>query len=245
MDKIEVGFNIKKIQNELMSFERKHLPFAMSQALNNTAWDAYHGIKKQLPKVFNKPTDFTLRGMYVQKSTYKQTAKNYLTTELGYKPKATTSSTGASLIKHHVDGGTRNFKRFEMKLQASNLIPAGSFLVPTGQAPKDRFGNVPRKWSIKALSSLRATLDTASYSSRASMRAKTRLNADSFKILPLGKNQAIYYNSAFGLTPFWIVVDKVHYRKRYNPRKIIDITVQDRFKTNFDEAMKKAVASAK
>lgn len=49
--------------------KRRQMPFAISTALNSSAFDIQRELKAKLPQKLNKPTPYTLRGVQVEKST--------------------------------------------------------------------------------------------------------------------------------------------------------------------------------
>ncbi|MGZ6477673.1 MAG: hypothetical protein ACXWQE_00145 [Bdellovibrionales bacterium] len=127
----------------------------LSDASNETGFYVLNKYKQQMPNYIDRPTPFTLNSMFVKKS--KPTT---LDTSVQWKDWTGSGSIPAGkYLTPEAFGGQRRQKRFERALQAKGLIPAGWVAVPTKDAPKDSYGNVPGGYITKILSYLGASPD--------------------------------------------------------------------------------------
>lgn len=121
----------------------KQIPFLTAKTLTVLARDTQEHIKTRLPSVFDKPTLFTQRGVFMEraeKSALKATV---------YVPESQPQSgkSQREYIRPGALGGSRSQKRTEMLLTRAGFLPAGWVSVPgsyfKGGAHLDGYGNIP------------------------------------------------------------------------------------------------------
>jgi hypothetical protein len=101
---------------------QKQFPFAISKALNDTAFDARTSLSGATKQFFDKPTSFTQKGFGVEKSS-----KNNLTVVVGAETKR------ARYLRTQISGGSRGQKPFEGRLGQGRVVPgAGARLNASG-----------------------------------------------------------------------------------------------------------------
>jgi hypothetical protein len=69
---ISIKDDLKDLTRKLSKIERKQIPFATSQGLNDTAFMATRDLKEKAPGTLNNPTPFTLRGFKFRKSNKRE-----------------------------------------------------------------------------------------------------------------------------------------------------------------------------
>ena len=230
-----INIDLKPLEASLTSLQQKQFPFAASKALNDTAWDVYWNLRKAIPKIFDRPTPWTVKAMYVEKST-----KKTLIAEVGYKAWASKGTAGAKVLSPHILGGSRPFKRSEKLLQQAGKIPPGTFLVRASQAPRDEYGNVSKALISKMISGLQANLDTAQ---RSKGKKAKRFFID--RMHGGNGNLAIFQRLYGDVVPLFMVVKSVTYKPVYPIQKMVDEVVKQRFPGNFERAMDMAMRTAK
>jgi hypothetical protein len=117
---ISVKTDINSINRTLSNIQRKQLPFAISQALNDTAMEAREVATANLETYLDKPVPFTKRAIRYTKST-----KRHLVATVQIAP------TQYAYLKHQIKGGRRFPNR--------KAIP-----VPFKNQPTNQYGNLPR-----------------------------------------------------------------------------------------------------
>ena len=130
----------------------QELPDAAARILNYVGRDVRHALQADIPRRFDQPTPYTIKGV---RSTTATRSKLY--TEVGFKGED-------GLRKHylapHVFGGERAVKRFEWRLRMKGILPPGMYVVPGAAAKRDRYGNWSRGEMNQVLSALQAQGDT-------------------------------------------------------------------------------------
>lgn len=120
MPSVSVRADIKNATRKLSVAQKKQVPFAVSQALNDTAFDARKAVQVQLPRKLNKPTPWTIRGVRVGKSSKRRLrASVYFTDDR------------AKYMKFQIDGGIRR------------NTTDGTIVMPKN-IKQNKYGNIPR-----------------------------------------------------------------------------------------------------
>ena len=69
---IQLNADIKIFTRELRGIQKKQIPFAVSKALNATAFDVQNTLKKALGIYLDRPTKYTISALRVKKSDKKK-----------------------------------------------------------------------------------------------------------------------------------------------------------------------------
>lgn len=254
--------SINAVTQHLSRFGRDQLPFATALALTKTAQFIEQKIKEEIPRVFDRPTKFTLNSTWVRPAT-----KQRLWAEVKIKDEAFKAVAPIKWLAPQVYGGTRALKRFEQRLITNGVMPPGHFAVPASGADYDTFGNMSKGEIVRMLSDLQAHWDTRQNTTAASRqrrrRSRTRRPTFYFSTWPVSKRTAhlrpgIYKRigavaglasgiaSGFGtpIKPVLIFVKRVRYRKRLRFYEIADQTGRMRFPIEFALAMRQAMRTA-
>jgi hypothetical protein len=199
----------------------KQLPFAISQALNSTAFSARDAFKGASQAVFDKPTTFIQNAWRVKKAT-KATLTAIVYPEERRRP----------YLKANIRGGARGTKPFEAKLLGAATGPIGSNtrLVP-GAIRRNAQGNV----SLATLKKLTSNI------------GKTGNNSV-FIGTPSGGSRppGVYQRTPKGgLRPLFIAVRRATYQRRFKIDEIGQKVVQRRFNQYLMSSLEKALATAR
>lgn len=131
---LDVRMDVKALQRSLDNFARKQMPFAISQAANNTAKLVQTGERENMMKVLDRPTPFTLNSVAIRRAD-----KRSLTATVYVKDIA------AAYLEPFEKGGTHK------------LIGSGrTWLNPKDKALLNKYGN----FSAGKLASLKSRPDT-------------------------------------------------------------------------------------
>jgi hypothetical protein len=206
----------------------KQLPFAISQAINSTAFDARTALNGATQQYFDRPNRFTQTAFLVQKTNKRELeAKVYANDQQGRDR--------ARYLRFGVAGGTRPQKGFERKFLAdvvgTRTIPAGAQLQPTSLVKRDGSGNV-------SLSTIKRIQKGLSGNARGGFFVGTPRGGD--------RPPGIYRRSREQLFPYFIATDQ---RSRYRPRlpmaEIGEKVVQRRFGVYLRSSLERALAGAR
>lgn len=206
----------------------KQLPFAISQALNATAFDARVAINSSTRQYFDKPNRFTQSAFFVQRST-KRNLEALVFAE------ASPGKDRARYLKYGIQGGQRVQKGFERKFLAevvgSRTIPAGAQLVPTSLVRLNASGNVSLA-TIKRIQKGLATTGTGTF----------------FVGTPKGGNRpaGIYRRSKGQLFPYFLAIEsRANYQRRLPIVNIGGKVAQRRFGGYLRTSLSKALETAR
>lgn len=206
----------------------KQLPFAISQALNSTAFDARIALNGATRQYFDRPNRFTQSAFLYSRSTKRNLEATVFTNDQQGRDRA-------RYLRFGIAGGTRPQKGFERKFLSqvvgTRSIPADAQLVPTGLVKLDASGNV-------SLATIKRIQKGLSGNARGGFFVGT----------PKGGNRppGIYRRSREQLFPYFIATDT---RSRYSPRfPMADIgqkVAQRRFGVYLRSSLEKALATAR
>lgn len=128
MFEIRVTSNVKEISKKLNDFARKQLPFAIARAVTELAREAQRAERARMESIFDKPKPFTLDSVRVFGATSETLTAGVFTMDRA-----------ANYLSPFEDGG-EHFIAFGR----------GDNLLGPVQAPKTKYGGLPRGYVAKA-----------------------------------------------------------------------------------------------
>ena len=142
MLEFDLSADLRPLLKKLDTIQRQ-IPFVIASALTKTAVRVKPEIQKEMTKVFDRPTRYTLNSVFVtpaKKKDENPTARVWL------KDDTATYNRGGNAAEYlwpQIAGGsTRALKRFEIRLKNHGLLPPGMFVRPGTGAKLDNHGNV-------------------------------------------------------------------------------------------------------
>lgn len=228
---------------ELTDLAQRQIPFATALALTRTAQDVKAALEAEMPKVFDRPTRWTLNSLRLIPAR-----KDRLLARVWIKDEADKAAPATKWLAPEVYGGSRPDKRSEAMLRARGILPAGMAVVPGTGADLDQYGNIKRGQLTKALSGIRGFGETG-YTANAtgSRRSQAKGNARSFFVLTkAGKPIGIARRTGRkreDLSMFLAFVDKPNYRKTLDFFGIGERVAEQRLALHFEQAMAQALRS--
>ena len=148
MLKIETkGGELLKIT--LSDLEQRQMSFALARAQTLTAKLVEAAEIKEMARVFDRPTRFTLNSVFVRPAK-----KGGPGAVVWVKDYASKADAPIRWLLPEVDGGERQAKRSEKLLSARGILSSGRFLMPGGGMTLDSHGNIIRGVMQKVLSGL-------------------------------------------------------------------------------------------
>jgi len=215
--KISVEMDIKQVSRYIANVHKKQIPFAASQALNDTAWDARRELQDQLPKKLQSPKKFTVDGVRVGKSS-----KRRLMATVYF------ADNRAKYMHHQVHGGIRaKGGSGVVAVPTRNVKLNGQGNPVKSQRPaelmkrSDVFSGVPRGHNLPAGIYMRGHI-----SKRGKFSAATKSRATNIHAMYIYK-KSTSYTSAVPM------------------KKIASGVVRSKFKNNFDRRLAAAIRSAR
>lgn len=236
---------------------QKQARYAAMLAINNVAFEAMRGGRRELETKLDRPTRWTVTSWYVRRKATKQK----LEAVVGWSDFLSNRRGDAAdyFLSQHWNGGARQHKAFEKRLIAAGVMPSGLFAVPGKAADElgmiDRFGNMKGSVLVAILSGL-GTFTEAGYAANATVRSGKRRSASKSASRHVywagkpGKNtpNGIWIiddkHSARGrLRPVMVFVRSPVYAKRLDIKSIAD-SASRRFDAEFAKAYRQALATA-
>lgn len=206
----------------------KQLPFAISQAINSTAFDVRTALNGATRQYFDRPNRFTQTAFLVQKTNKRELdAAIYANAEQGRNR--------ARYLRFGISGGTRPQKGFERKFLAevvgTRRIPSNAQLVPTSVVKRDASGNV-------SLSTIKRIQKGLQGNARGGFFVGTPRGGD--------RPPGIYRRSRLQLFPYFIATENAgSYRSRFPMAEIGGRVVQRRFGSYLRSSLERALATAR
>lgn len=115
---VSVKSDLKKLTKHLNNVQKKQIPYAASQALTDTAFDARKALRVQATKKLDRPTKFTINAFQVDKATKRDLRAAVYVHKLRW-----------SYLKYQILGGSREVSGkgtgvpFSQKLNKFGNIP--------------------------------------------------------------------------------------------------------------------------
>lgn len=128
---------IERILRDLQehpSIMRKVLTFA----LDDCAEIMKQRQVEEMKRVFDNPRPYTLNALWVRKARGEQS----LSAGIAFREFGVKGTPAYKYLMPHIVGGPRRQKRHERALQATGILPAGSFTAQGSRYPKDSYGDI-------------------------------------------------------------------------------------------------------
>lgn len=216
---------------------------AVREALNRTAEWAETDARRELRKVFDRPTPYTLRSLRVY---YASTAN--LEARLWFKQRSRDEDDRWATAQ--IAGGQRAVKPFEQRLQRAGLMPRGWLAVPGEGMPRDAYGNINRGELSRILNVLgtfqEAGFNKADFRTRERLRKGTKtaygfaywVNPVGSKNIhiPPGVYRRVYTGFGTSLKPMIVFVSEARYKPRLPFASIVRAAMAKHFEPEFAKA---------
>lgn len=249
-----IKVNIKSDSRALLKAlqgNQKQIAIATSIALTKTAKQIEREEYAEIKRVFDRPTKYTLSGLFVKPST-----KTNLEARIGIKNDVFKGTPAEKFIEPNITGGGRNLKRFERAFINKGLMPKGYHAVPGSGVTLDAFGNVPAKFIVQLISYLgafgqqgynanmtdagKAKFEKAQGKQLAGAGVSYFVNKKQGK-LPLGIYKRVSFASGSAIQSVFIFVKQVNYKPRYNFQAKADQVAKQFFPLYLKESVQQSL----
>ena len=219
---------------KLTRVQKKQVPFATAHALTKTAQYAQRELHREIKRVFENPTRMTQNAVRVEPAK-----KTKLVARVHLKDAFGKGTPPSEYLLHHIEGGSREHKRFEKWLIARGIMSRGEFAVQGTGMPTNRFGNITPGWYAKILA------DIGQVKPGGHQKTKKR-GRKRFYYSPNKRPRGIWVREGKRTYPALLFVQKTpQYRKRFKFYEIIQRSVDRRLQRQFLVSLAKAIRSAK
>lgn len=244
MIRISIHHNFPQVQRAITDHGAK-VRGAIREALNRTAEWAETDVRREMRKVFDRPTPYTLRSLRV----YPANTAN-LRAVLWFRQRETEDDESWAVAQ--IAGGLRRHKRMESRLRGAGLLPSGWMVVPGAAAPLDAYGNMSRG-EISRILNVLGTFREAGFN-KADVRTRERLAKGSRKqygfvywVNPVGSKRGSHLlpgvyrrvSTPFGssLKPLMIFIRTARYGRRLPFEAVVNRSTDRYFPVEFDKAL--------
>lgn len=251
------------VAKAIKSVGQRQLNFALSNTINDLA---FQGKKDHVPyvnKVFDRPTKWTENALEVLKASRNPGGPRWLRAYVQFKATAFKGTPPTKYLKAQAMGGTRADKRSEVALRAKGILPPGyqTIVMPKYQ---DRYGNIRGSLMVKILSYVRAfgevgynmnrSYTKAQKTSLDKMLAKQQQNPDKYFVMTSRKSKkpiGIFERKGNGpagrgkIEPILMFVPTPKYTKRYDLPSLVVKTVRQNWRQRWSINYARAALSMK
>ena len=144
---------IKDLIRYLDEKQRVKIPETTAKAINSTSNQARQKIYAEMRRVFDRPTPYTLRSVWINYAT-----KEKLFSEIYINNEAAKGNAPIKFLWAETEGGKRQQKGIERLMTAAGYMRSDEYLLPW-KAKKDQYGNVSAGTIQRILSGLQAQSD--------------------------------------------------------------------------------------
>jgi hypothetical protein len=241
--RLNVQTNFPAITQQLQAIGNQ-LPYVSAVALTRTAKDVQPAIKARMLKVFDRPVNYTLNGMFIKPAT-----KTSLESAVWLKDKPGAGTPVDRYLGPQIQGGVRGQKGMESALVAAGFMRRGHFAVPASGAQIDANGNMRRGQIVQMLAELKVAQRTGR-EGRVSRRVVRQ--GTTWFALPVayrGLAAGVYFKRKSGrgttTVPVLIFVDRARYRPRLPFEEVGISTALARFPVHFEAEARKVLDSTR
>ena len=229
--------------------------FATARALTQTAVAGRDAVRAEMDRAFDRPTPWAKRMVRYEPATKESLEARVLLSE------DTSKNTSAAVaLRHEVEGGSRNWKRFEFALQRSGYLGADEIAVPGGAAKIDAYGNMARSQIIQILAYFQA-FSQSGYRANTTAKRKAKLakgtrNTQGWRFWYKRdrRGRGIYLSTRKllegkyvheDMKPVLMFVRRGNYRARLDMAGAVERVARASFQGSFDSALAAAIRTAR
>ena len=210
-----------------LNSQQKQIPFATALALTRTAKAVEKDVRAEMPKVFDNPTPFTVKGTYTNPAK-----KSKLFAEVGLKDHTAKGGNARDYLQPHIYGGKRTAKRSEKSLRSRGHLAGSEFMVPGRGAKLNKYGNIPKGQVVKAMSNVRGHFDSQQDSKKAG------------KYFWLPRN-GIFFRKGKQLKAFLVIARNIRYKKSFDFHRFSARRAQAHLPGEAQKAVQHAIDTAR
>jgi hypothetical protein len=227
-----VSIDTRELQRRLRALSdgaREQVPFALSKAVNEVAYQWTQHEHGRMTSIFDRPKGIVQRPLRVAKRATKRDLEVVVGIKDKLKPWA-----GGVFPQHIPDRPpTRLMKGLERFLAGRGLLSAGQVMVPSREMRLDQYGNVSRAAVNKMIAGMKQRGGPYFF---ATIQPKTRTGTPGKPVTGIWKRKG-----KRGLSLVMVAVDSAHYSKRWDiyghAARYINRTLTNRVLAEVERAM--------
>lgn len=228
----------------------EQIRFASSLAINKTAQQVKKDLQKEMKRVFDRPTPYTLNGIFIAPST-----KEHLQAEVWLKGDGiyAPSSNGTAQVKYlgpEIFGGARKPRSSELDLRREGHLDDDMFTTPGYEFEHklDRYGNVPGSVIMRMITNLKIQQEDPGVQQNQTAGSKKRRKGRA-EYFVMGKNPSLgVFRRKTGSddleSVLWFV-KKPQYQKRFDFFGVAEESAKQHMPKELVKAVRVALATAR
>lgn len=245
---------MNRIEAQLRGIE-KQVQFATMVALNRAAYAGAQEAKREMGRVFDRPTPWVVGSVRYKKATRQLLQAQIDLDFWGNKQGVSVDQ----VLRAEIHGGQRRHKRHEAALQKAGILPAGMGIVPGDAAQLDQYGNMKAGQIVQIMSWFQS-FGQQGYSAnmrdggKRLGRDNKRTGAKGFsyfalqqkrgKLLP-GIYQRFQFGAGSAVKPVMIFVRLPSYKRRFDFYGVAKVAAEAEFHRQFNPALAEALRTAR
>lgn len=234
MLKLDFSEFIKKA--EAIEGAARQVKWLLAVSLTDAVKEARDAEIKEMERVFDRPTRYTLNAIRVEPAT-----KTKLTATLHFKDGLGNKGTPADkYLGPEVHGGVRRHKAAERQLIRFGFMKSDEYVVPGKGVKLDSNGNIRPAIFMEILSALGAATDPMQNRTATSKRRNKKLKTY-FVVRGKGAPPGVYMRKGKQAVPILMFVKGVDYRPRYPFYEVGRRIIPQAMRRHFDAAVKRYV----
>lgn len=224
--------------SHLNSLEKKQLPFALAKGITDTAKDVKAALQKEMKRVFDNPTRFTINSIYIVPAK-----KGIFIAFVGLKGDQN------HYLYPQTRGGRRNLKQSEASLQSTGKMTKGLHIMPGAGIRLNKFGNITKGKMTKIMSVIKGHRDKRQNTTARSKRRNKSL--PSLFVAKKGNRRTqhlqpgIYQRTKKGIKPILIYAHESKYLVRFRFVDVAQKVTDKNLVRNVLRAMEFAIKTAR
>lgn len=236
---ITITSNAAQVISGLSAVERQQLPFATALTLTRLGVKVKDKIRAEMPRVFDRPTPWTLNSLMLRKATKQNQEATVWFKDFGGK-----GIPASTYLPPQVFGGGRSNKRTEEALRRRGFLQPNQQAIPAAGAKLDTYGNMMRSQIVQMLSQTRS-LSEMGYTGNAKAGSRTRYFAVPSHTSRNLKPGVYYRKTERSIIPVMIFTNKQKYTKRLPFYEMSEALVRSQYNAEFGSALAYAISTAK
>ena len=128
-----------KLEKKMSNIVQSQLPFATAAALTKVAEKVMADEKREMRRVFDQPTPYTMRAMAIRPA---RKDAQIIQSEVFFREFAGKGTPAYKYLMPNIKGGMRSAKRHERALRANGILNPPMLTAPARDAPIDSRGNI-------------------------------------------------------------------------------------------------------
>ncbi len=243
--------NLGQLGQQMLRDAQKAQTAASRDAVNHMANAIGKAEREEIVRVFDNPTPWIRDAIAVIRANGQRSGAL-----VKVKDEPNKGIPGAFILAAEIEGGNRKQKRFEKALQRMGLMKPGWVAVPTSNAPRDSYGNVPGSYYVTILSYFGAL---GAFGSNMTEKRKARMAKGTGARAKVQRRGLVYFASdgkdfrpgiysrtdfgglGQGIKALFLFVRQATYKKRFDFDRVASQTYESRWPDIFGGEIRKAM----